>query len=90
VKRTAVEGRTRGSVILGFRESITAMGIVARQDAGIVRAEDLADVPVAVQEHTGSHYMAIKMLEGSSASARSRPCTWAGRWRGCRRCWTAG
>jgi NitT/TauT family transport system substrate-binding protein len=64
VKRTAVEGRTRGSVILGFRESITAMGIVARKDAGIVRAEDLADVPVAVQEHTGSHYMAIKMLEG--------------------------
>ena len=64
IKRTAVEGRERPGVILGFRESITAMGIVARKDANIVRPEDLAGVPVAVQEHTGSHYMTIKMIEG--------------------------
>jgi len=51
-------------MILGFRESVTAMGIVARKDAGILRAEDLANVPLAVQEHTGSHYMAIRMMEG--------------------------
>jgi NitT/TauT family transport system substrate-binding protein len=64
IKRTAVEGRERAGVIVGFRESITAMGIVARKDAGIVRPEDLAGVPVAVQDHTGSHYMAIRMMEG--------------------------
>lgn len=64
IKRTAVEGRSRPGVILGFRESITAMGIVARRDSGILRPEDLAGVPVAVQEHTGSHYMAIRMMEG--------------------------
>src|SRR5881398_3205022 len=32
IKRTAVEGRERPGVILGFRESITAMGIVTRKD----------------------------------------------------------
>jgi NitT/TauT family transport system substrate-binding protein len=64
IKRSAVAGRPRGERILGFRESVTAMGIVARQDAGILRPEDLANVPMAVQDHTGSHYMGIHMLEG--------------------------
>jgi NitT/TauT family transport system substrate-binding protein len=64
IKRSAVAERPRSEVILGFRESVTAMGIVARKDAGIVRPEDLAGVPMAVQQHTGSHYMAIHMLEG--------------------------
>ena len=64
IKRSAVAGRPRGERILGFRESVTAMGIVARQDAGILRPEDLANVPIAVQDHTGSHYMGIHMLEG--------------------------
>jgi NitT/TauT family transport system substrate-binding protein len=64
IKRSAVTDRPRGERILGFRESVTAMGIVARRDASILRPEDLANVPMAVQEHTGSHYMAIHMLEG--------------------------
>ena len=64
IKRTAVEGRSRPGVILGFRESVTAMGIVARKDSGLTRPEELAGVSVAVQEHTGSHYVAIRMLEG--------------------------
>jgi NitT/TauT family transport system substrate-binding protein len=64
IKRTAVEGRERAGVIIGFRESVTAMGIVARRDAGVLRPEDLAGVPVAVQDHTGSHYMSIRMMEG--------------------------
>jgi NitT/TauT family transport system substrate-binding protein len=72
IKRTAVEGRERAGTILGFRESITAMGIVARKDAVIVRPEDLAGVPVAVQEHTGSHYMAIHMMEGFIPNADIR------------------
>jgi len=64
IKRTAVAGRVRPGMILGFRESVTAMGIVARRDSGITRPDELAGVPVAVQEHTGSHYMAIHMMEG--------------------------
>jgi NitT/TauT family transport system substrate-binding protein len=68
IKRSAVQGRPRGERILGFRESVTAMGVVARQDAAIVRPEDLANVPMAVQDHTGSHYMGIHMLEGFVAN----------------------
>src|SRR4051794_8916068 len=89
IKRTAVEGRERPGVILGFRESITAMGIVTRKDSGIVRLEELAGVPVAVQQHTGSHYMAIRMMEASSRGKRSRPSTSAARARGCAHCWRA-
>ena len=72
IKRSAVADRPRNEVILGFRESVTAMGIVARKDAGILRPEDLADVPMAVQEHTGSHYMAIHLLEGFAAKDEIR------------------
>lgn len=64
IKRSAVADRPRSEMILGFRESVTAMGIVARKDSGITRPEELANVPLAVQEHTGSHYMAIRMMEG--------------------------
>ena len=64
IKRSAVAERPRSEMILGFRESITAMGIVARRDSGATRPEDLANVPLAVQEHTGSHYMGIRMMEG--------------------------
>ena len=64
IKRSAVPDRPRGELILGFREAVTAMGIVAHRDSGATRLEDLADVPLAVQEHTGSHYMGIRMMEG--------------------------
>ena len=64
IKRSAATDRPRSEMILGFRESVTAMGIVARVDSGITRPEDLANVPLAVQEHTGSHYMGIRMMEG--------------------------
>jgi NitT/TauT family transport system substrate-binding protein len=37
---------------------------VARKDTGVTRPEELANVPLAVQEHTGSHYMGMRMLEG--------------------------
>jgi len=63
IKRTATEGH-RPSRILNFRESITVMGIVAGKDTGITHPEDLAGVPVAVQMHTGSHYMVLKLLQG--------------------------
>ena len=63
IKRTAVQGQ-RPSRILNLRESITVMGLIAGKDTGITHPDDLAGVPVAVQMHTGSHYMAIKQLEG--------------------------
>lgn len=63
IKRTAVENH-RPSKILNLRESITVMGLIAGKDTGITHPEDLANVPVAVQIHTGSHYMTIKQLEG--------------------------
>ena len=63
IKRTATEGH-RPSRILNFRESITVMGIVAGKGAGVTDPEDLAGVPVAVQMHTGSHYMVLKQLQG--------------------------
>lgn len=64
IKRSAVPDRPRKEMILGFREAVTAMGIVARKDSGVTRLEDLANVPLAVQEHTGSHYMGIRIMEG--------------------------
>ena len=64
IKRSAVTDRPRSEMILGYRESVTAMGIVARKDSGTTRPEELANVPLAVQEHTGSHYMGIRMMEG--------------------------
>ncbi|MFQ5914828.1 MAG: ABC transporter substrate-binding protein [Nitrospinota bacterium] len=63
IKRTAVEDH-RPSRILNLRESITAMGVVAGKDTGITHPDDLAGVAVGVQLHTGSHYMALKVLEG--------------------------
>src|ERR687885_1738911 len=50
IKRSAVTDRPRSEMILGFRESVTAMGIVARNDSGATRPEELANVPLAVQE----------------------------------------
>jgi len=47
-----------------MRESITAMGIVARKDTDHVLPDDLARVPVGIQHATGSHYMTLKLLEG--------------------------
>jgi NitT/TauT family transport system substrate-binding protein len=64
IKRSAASDRPRNEMILGFRESVTAMGIVARKDSGATRPEELANIPLAVQEHTGSHYMGIRMMEG--------------------------
>jgi NitT/TauT family transport system substrate-binding protein len=63
IKRTAVTDH-RPSRILNLRESITAMGIVTAKGSGITHPEELAGVPIGVQMHTGSHYMAIKLLEG--------------------------
>ena len=63
VIKRAADGE-RGGLILGKRESVTSMAICVRGDAPYHRPDDLASVPVAIQDQTGSHYTAIKMLEG--------------------------
>jgi NitT/TauT family transport system substrate-binding protein len=63
VIKRAADGQ-RGGWILGKRESVASMAIVVREDAPYHRLDDLGGVPVAIQDQTGSHYTAIKMLEG--------------------------
>ena len=63
VIKRAADGE-RGGLILGKRESVTSMAICVRGDAPYHRPDDLASVPVAIQDQTGSHYTGIKMLEG--------------------------
>ena len=66
-------------VILGFRESVTRDGIVARKDSGDPpRPEELAGVPVAVQQHTGSHYVAIPDDGGLRPQERDRDRAYRG------------
>ena len=52
-------GPAPGWMILGFRESVTAMGIVTRKDTALP-GRGVRRVPLAVQEHTGSHYIGIR------------------------------
>ena len=40
------------------------MAIIVRGDSSYHRLDDLADVPISIQDQTGSHYMTFKMLEG--------------------------
>jgi NitT/TauT family transport system substrate-binding protein len=47
----------------GHAYSVSPSGIYVAPDSGCSRPEDLADVPVAVGYHSGSHYSAIQGLE---------------------------
>ncbi len=64
-----LERGKRGGNIAGLRSAVAAQAILSFEEALQV-PRDLADVPVVVQELTGSHYTTIQMLE-SAASARS-------------------
>ncbi|MFQ5692666.1 MAG: ABC transporter substrate-binding protein [Nitrospinota bacterium] len=63
VIKRAADGR-RDGWILGKRESVAAMAVLVRGDSPHHRLDDLGDVPVSIQDQTGSHYMTFKMLEG--------------------------
>ncbi len=63
VIKRAADGE-RGGMIIAKRESVASMAIVVRGDSPYQRLDDLAGLPVAVQDQTGSHYTALKMLEG--------------------------
>ena len=63
VIKRAADGE-RDGWILGRRESVATMAIIVRGDSSYHRLDDLADVPISIQDQTGSHYMTFKMLEG--------------------------
>src|SRR5947209_11527831 len=59
-----LERGARGGNIAALRASVAAQAILTFDDALQV-PRDLADVPVMVQELTGSHYTTIQMLESA-------------------------
>jgi NitT/TauT family transport system substrate-binding protein len=59
-----LERGKRGGNIAGLRSAVAAQAILAF-DEKLQVPRDLADVPVVVQELTGSHYTTIQMLESA-------------------------
>ncbi len=59
-----LERGTRGGKLAALRAAVAAQAIITFDDALQV-PRDLADVPVLVQELTGSHYTTIQMLESA-------------------------
>lgn len=61
----AVNGVTAAGAgkMWGHAYSVTPSGIFVAPDSPYQRPEDLADVPVAVGYHSGSHYAAVQALE---------------------------
>ncbi len=59
-----LERGTRGGKLAALRAAVAAQAIITFDDALQV-PRDLADVPVVVQELTGSHYCTLQMLEGA-------------------------
>src|SRR5262249_46175438 len=59
-----LERGTRGGNIAALRAAVAAQAILSLDDRLQV-PRDLADVPVMVQELTGSHYTTIQMLESA-------------------------
>jgi NitT/TauT family transport system substrate-binding protein len=59
-----LEKGKRGGNIAALRASVAAQAIITFDEALQV-PRDLADVPVAVQELTGSHYTTVQMLESA-------------------------
>ena len=59
-----LERGTRGGNIAALRAAVAAQAILTLDD-DLQTPRDMADVPVMVQELTGSHYTAIQMLESA-------------------------
>src|ERR1700720_4045600 len=62
-----LERGKRGGNIAALRAAVAAQAILTYEDALQV-PRDMADVPVMVQELTGSHYTTIQMLESAVGS----------------------
>jgi NitT/TauT family transport system substrate-binding protein len=63
-----LERGTRGGKLAALRAAVAAQAIVTFDEALQV-PRDMADVPVVVQELTGSHYTTLQMLEGAIGRA---------------------
>jgi NitT/TauT family transport system substrate-binding protein len=63
-----IERGTRGGKLAALRASVAAQAIITFDEALQV-PRDLSDVPVLVQELTGSHYTTLQMLEGALGRA---------------------
>ena len=59
-----VERGSRGGKLAALRASVAAQAILSFDD-NLQVPRDLADVPVLVQEYTGSHFTALQMLESA-------------------------
>jgi NitT/TauT family transport system substrate-binding protein len=64
-----LEKGKRGGNIAALRASVAAQAIITFDDTLQV-PRDLADVPVVVQELTGSHYTTLQMLESAIGTIR--------------------
>jgi NitT/TauT family transport system substrate-binding protein len=53
-----------GGQVVAKRAAIATQALIVRPDSPANIPQDLADVPVGVSFHHGSHYIAIQMLEG--------------------------
>jgi NitT/TauT family transport system substrate-binding protein len=63
-----LERGTRGGSIAALRAAVAAQAILTF-DESLQVPRDLADVPVVVQELTGSHYTTLQMLESAIGAA---------------------
>src|SRR5579859_3224061 len=59
-----LERGTRGGKLAALRAAVAAQAIVTFDDK-LQTPRDMADVPVVVQELTGSHYTTLQMLESA-------------------------
>jgi NitT/TauT family transport system substrate-binding protein len=66
-----LERGTRGGNIAALRAAVAAQAILSFDDRLQV-PRDLADVPVVVQELTGSHYTTLQMLESAVGAEHVR------------------
>jgi hypothetical protein len=64
-----LERGQRGGSIAALRACVAAQAILSFDDA-LQTPRDLADVPVVVNEFTGSHYTTLQMLEGAVGRER--------------------
>src|SRR5258708_21493619 len=62
-----LERGQRGGNIAALRAAVAAQAILSFED-GLQTPRDMADVPVVVQELTGSDYTTFQMLEGAVGS----------------------
>jgi NitT/TauT family transport system substrate-binding protein len=53
-----------GGRIISRRAAVASQAIIVRADSPVNTPQDLANVPIGVHYHHGSHYIAIQTLEG--------------------------